>query len=106
MQLSNLIFLFFKELEHIQDILRDRMTCTKPVHGSIFTKYRTLVGLQNEDLNNIFVNYPLMAAHYLALVLLKEAVIFLTCVKTGMPYEEANKKCCATERTVKKSSHE
>lgn len=41
-----------------------------------------------------------MAAHYLSLVLLKEAVVLLVCLKTGMPYEEANKKCTSTERPV------
>ncbi|XP_078312265.1 uncharacterized protein LOC144618973 [Crassostrea virginica] len=88
------------ELEHIQNVLRHRMTCSKAVHGSIYTKYRTLQGLKNEDLGKIFLNYPLMAAHYLSLVLLKEAVVLLVCLKTGMPYEEANKKCTSTERPV------
>lgn len=48
--------------------------------------------------NNFFFR---MAAHYFSLVLLKEAVLHLICNKTGLPYEEADARCSATECSVK-----
>ena len=41
-----------------------------------------------------------MAAHYFTLVLLKEDVVFLVCLKTGMSYEEANERGSSTECVV------
>ncbi|XP_056009109.1 uncharacterized protein LOC125663022 isoform X2 [Ostrea edulis] len=52
-------FISAVELEHLQTILHDEMFCSKPLHGSISTRYRTFQNLNNEELENILRDYPL-----------------------------------------------
>ncbi|XP_061178457.1 uncharacterized protein LOC133187115 [Saccostrea echinata] len=94
-------FLSSLEMEHLQTVLQNEMFCSKPLHGSIFTRYRTFQNLKNEELESILINSPLMAVHYFSLILLKEAIVYLICTKTGLPYEEADTRCSSTECSVK-----
>ncbi|XP_062614472.1 uncharacterized protein LOC134276214 [Saccostrea cucullata] len=94
-------FLSSQEQEHLQTVLQDEMFCSKPLPGSIFNRYRTFQTLENEELESIFIDSPLMAVHYFSFILLKEAMVYLICNKTGLPYEEADARCSSTECLVK-----
>ncbi|XP_056004384.1 uncharacterized protein LOC130046436 isoform X2 [Ostrea edulis] len=89
-----------EELEYLQHFLYEMMCTSKFLPGSIFSRYSTFVDCKNEQLEQIFIVYPLMGHQYLKFVVLKEAMIHLVCISTGLPYEEENERCIKTEMSV------
>ncbi|XP_056016045.1 uncharacterized protein LOC125678389 isoform X2 [Ostrea edulis] len=89
-----------EELEYLQHFLYEMMCTSKFLPGSIFSRYSTFVDCKNELLEQIFIAYPLMGHQYLQFVVLKEAMIHLVCISTGLTYEEANERCTKTEMYV------
>ncbi|XP_022344843.2 uncharacterized protein LOC111137606 [Crassostrea virginica] len=83
-------------LEYLQNILDERMCANKLLPGSIFSRYATFCNCSNKKLEQIFIAYPLMGRQYIKFIILKEAVVYLVCQLTGLPYEETDTRCSAT----------
>ncbi|CAC5416830.1 unnamed protein product [Mytilus coruscus] len=58
---------------------------------------RRIINLRNSNLQQIFIQYKMMADHYVTYVLHKEAIIYLKQRKSGCPYEAANERCVNSE---------
>nr|XP_022298147.1 uncharacterized protein LOC111107296 [Crassostrea virginica] len=86
--------------EYLQNMLDQRMCTNKFLPGSIFSRYSTFSQCTNDELEKIFIGFPLMGRQYFKFVILKEAVVQLVCQWTGMPYVQADKMCSSTELSV------
>ncbi|XP_062573245.1 uncharacterized protein LOC134235162 isoform X2 [Saccostrea cucullata] len=89
-----------EDFEYLQQILGERICVNKFLPGSIFSRYSSFKNLDNEELEKIFIDSPLMGHEYFKFVILKEAVTYLVCCNTGLPYEESDERCSQTEASV------
>ena len=52
----------------------------------------------------VFLSFR-MGRQYFKFIILKEAVVYLVCQLTGLPYEEADTRCSATELSASRSKN-
>ncbi|XP_062593631.1 uncharacterized protein LOC134255131, partial [Saccostrea cucullata] len=90
-------------VQHLQMTLSDHIFCSKLMPGTIFTRYYTFTVLENNILEKLLRENPICGMYYLTHVLMKEAIVFGVCLRTGLPMEEAEKRCKETETSMKKA---
>lgn len=89
-------------VEELQMTLREHMSSRKMLPGSIYSSYYTFKDLKNNILEELLKEYRIIGMHYMTHVLMKEAIVLCVCLRTGLPLEEADKRCKETETSMRR----